>query len=108
MIPLSFSSPPISCPGRKNGSCWLEPPMHCHVRAALLSNYKLRLDEYQAAVDRLKKDGEAILHTEYLLLWQLAFRAMNTCKESQRRLELHMLAHRCYFDSDNSSTAATA
>ena len=74
--------------------------MQCDVRSVLLSDYNICLQQYREAIERLKKDGEPLLQSEYLLLWKLAYGAMNACRESQRRLGGHMLEHRCLFDSE--------
>ena len=74
--------------------------MQCNELSNLLSNYRQHAEEYRRAVDRLKEDGEPLIQSEYFLLWESAHRAMNVCKESQRRLERHVMDHRCSFDSD--------
>jgi hypothetical protein len=81
--------------------------MQCDVRSVLLSDYNTNLQQYREAIERLKRDGVPLLESEYLLLWKSAYRAMNACKESQRRLGGHMLEHRCLFDSEVPPTATS-
>lgn len=69
--------------------------MHCDERAALLSDYKKRTLDYRQAVTRLRKDGEPIIHSDFMLLWKLAKRALLACTDSQRRVEHHIMDHGC-------------
>ena len=82
--------------------------MQCDIRSALFKNYKERLEEYEQAVVRLKTDGDPWIRTDYVLLWRLTERARGACLESQRKLEDHMMQHKCYFESGHAPAAVTA
>jgi hypothetical protein len=69
--------------------------MHCNVRFSLLSQYLSLMDEYQFAVDRLKKNGAPLVQSEFLLLWTFANRAAITCTNAQRKIEAHIRDHHC-------------
>ena len=69
--------------------------MHCAICATLLTDFEDRVRNYRQAVVRLRQDGELLVHSEYLLLWTLAKRALDACTESQGNLEQHRVEHRC-------------
>jgi hypothetical protein len=68
--------------------------MQCEERSQLLAEYEVAVTTYSHAVTMLhnlvKNEDE-----EFLRLWERAADAYRECQGAQRRLSLHVGAHRC-------------
>ena len=68
--------------------------MRCEERSQLLADYEIAVTAYSHAVTvlhNLAKNED----DEFLRFWELAADAYRECQSAQRRLSLHVGAHRC-------------
>ena len=69
--------------------------MPCKEHATLLEKYQEAVRSYSEAVRRMRDYGAALPLVEFELLWELAVRANEACRDARGAMDHHLGEHGC-------------